>query len=224
MDSILSIFSALWHHDVFALQQVNLLLLYLCLGLLIFLESGFLPAAPLPCDSVIILSGSLAAAGILQLHWVLITLCMAGWLGSLIAFYQGAQLKHWNIINRWLAKVPDKQLKTTDKLMRRYGLIALFFGRFFPVVRSLLPMVMGLRNGVKPLQFISASAISALFWIVSLVGAGFGISMLPTKLEQLATKLLMIAPVLTLVLAILTLLTSSIIKKRDRKVKVRIED
>lgn len=104
LDSVLSIFSALWHHDAFALQNVNLLLLYFCLALLIFLESGFLPAAPLPCDSVIVLSGSLAATGVLQLHWVLITLFLAGWLGSLVAFYQGSQLKHWRIINNWLAK------------------------------------------------------------------------------------------------------------------------
>ncbi|EEY99216.1 DedA protein [Vibrio sp. RC586] len=224
MDSILSIFSALWNQDIIALQQVNLLMLYFCLGLLIFLESGFLPAAPLPCDSVIVLSGSLAAAGVLQLHLVLITLFLAGWLGSLIAFYQGYQLKHWRVVNRWLAKVPEKQLTATDNLLHRFGLVALFFGRFFPVVRSLLPMVMGLRNCVKPLQFFSASAISALCWILFLVGAGFGISLLPAKLELFATKLLMIAPVFTLVLAALTLLTSAVMKKRDRKVKVMVKD
>ncbi|GHZ92759.1 DedA family protein [Vibrio cholerae] len=224
LDSVLSIFSALWHHDAFALQNVNLLLLYFCLALLIFVESTFIPAAPLPCDSVIILSGSLAATGVLQLHWVLITLFLAGWLGSLVAFYQGSQLKHWRIINNWLAKVPDKQLMTTDKLMRRYGLIALFFGRFFPVVRSLLPMVMGLRNSVQPLRFLSASAISALCWVLFLVGAGFGISLLPTKLEQFATKLLMIAPIFTLILALLTFAASAILKKRERQVKVTVED
>ncbi len=103
---------------------------------------------------------------------------------------------------------------TTDKLMRRYGLIGLFFGRFFPVVRSLLPMVMGLRNSVKPLRFLSASAISAPCWLLFLVGAGFGISPLPTKLEQFATKLLMIALIFTLVLALLTFAASAILKTR----------
>ncbi|EMB49988.1 DedA family protein [Vibrio mimicus] len=224
MDSIISIFAALWHQDALALQHANLLLLYFCLGLLIFLESGFLPAAPLPCDSVIVLSGSLAAAGVLQLHWVLLTLFLAGWLGSLIAFYQGHQLKHWRIINRWLNKVPVKQLVATDKLMSRYGLVALFFGRFFPVVRSLLPMIMGLRNSVKPLKFFSASAISSLFWVAFLVSTGYGISLLPTRLEQLATQILMIAPVFTLMMALLTLLTSTILKKRARKLKVLVKD
>lgn len=80
LDSVLSIFSALWHHDAFALQNVNLLLLYFCLALLIFLESGFLPAAPLPCDSVIVLS-----ARSLQLVYCNCTGCLlpyssrAGW-------------------------------------------------------------------------------------------------------------------------------------------------
>lgn len=57
-----------------------------------------------------------------------------------------------------------------------------------------------------------------------LVGAGFGISLLPTKLEQFATKLLMIAPIFTLILALLTFAASAILKKRERKVKVTVED
>ncbi len=224
MDSVLSIFSALWHHDAFALQNVNLLLLYFCLALLIFVESAFIPAAPLPCDSVIILSGSLAAAGVLQLHWVLIALFLASWLGSLLAYYQGYQLKNWRIVTHWLAKVPEKHLIASDNLMNKYGLVALFFARFFPVVRSLLPMMMGLRDSVPPLRCVTASAISALLWILFLVSVGFGISLLPTQLEQFATKLLMIAPIFTLVLALLTFAASAILKKRERKVKVTVED
>ncbi|HDG1581826.1 TPA: DedA family protein, partial [Vibrio cholerae] len=51
-----------------------------------------------------------------------------------------------------------------------------------------------------------------------------GISLLPTKLEQFATKLLMIAPIFTLILALLTFAASAILKKRERKVKVTVED
>lgn len=85
-------------------------------------------------------------------------------------------------------------------------------------------MIMGLRNSVKPLKFFSASAISSLFWIAFLVSTGYGISLLPTRLEQLATQILMIAPVFTLMMALLTLLTSTILKKRARKLKVLVKD
>ncbi|ASU24296.1 DedA family protein [Vibrio qinghaiensis] len=215
MNTFLSIFSALWHQDLFALQQVDLSLLYLCIGLLIFVESAFIPAAPLPCDSVIVLCGSLAAVGVLNLYAIIGVLVFAGWLGSAIAFYQGHQLKEWRLVSTWLNKVSEKQWRTTDNLIQRYGLLAMFMGRFLPVVRSLLPMVIGLRNAVTPTRFLLVSPLSALAWILFLVGSGFGISLLPDKLAKIANHALILAPLMTLLIAISTLMVGWLMRKRS---------
>ncbi len=82
----------------------------------------------------------------------------------------------------------------------------MFMGRFLPVVRSLLPMVMGLRNAVTPTRFLLVSPLSALAWILFLVGSGLGISLLPDKLAKIANHALILAPLMTLLIAISTVL------------------
>ncbi|NAW68765.1 DedA family protein [Vibrio sp. V27_P1S3P104] len=214
MSALLSIFSALWHQDLLALQQADLSLLYLCLGLLIFVESAFIPAAALPCDSVMILCGSLAALGILNLYMVIGVLVLAGWLGSIAAFYQGYHLKESRIVSVWLEKVSDKQWQTTDRLIQKYGLLAMFFARFIPVVRSLLPMVMGLRNTILPTRFLLTSPSSALIWILCLIFSGYGISLLPEHLSKIVNQLLMLAPLATLFIALSSIALGGWIRRR----------
>ncbi|MCG3729059.1 DedA family protein [Vibrio cincinnatiensis] len=223
MSALLSIFSALWHQDLLALQQVDLSLLYLCVGLLIFVESAFIPAAPLPCDSVIVLCGSLAALGILNLYIMIGVLVLAGWLGSAAAFSQGHQLKEWRVVSVWLDKVSDKQWQTTDRLIQKYGLLAMFFARFIPVVRSLLPMVMGLRNAVLPFRFLLISPWSALTWILFLIFSGYGISLLPDNLSKIANQLLMLAPMVTLFIALSSLAIGAWMRRRANHKAPRIK-
>lgn len=206
MSTLSSIFSALWHQDLIALQHFDLSLLYLCIGLLIFLESAFIPAAPLPCDSLIVLCGGLAAVGVLNLYAIIGVLILAGWLGSTIAFYQGYQLKEWRIVSVWLGKVSEKQWHTTDTLIQKYGLLAMFAGRFIPVVRSLLPMVMGLRNAVKPSRFLLISPWSAIAWVFFLVFSGYGISLLPDHLSKIANQVLMLAPLMTIFIGVVSII------------------
>ena len=61
LDAFVSILGALWHQDFVALQNPeSVIMIYFCLTFLIWLESAFLPAAPLPCDSIVILSGTVS--------------------------------------------------------------------------------------------------------------------------------------------------------------------
>lgn len=209
-----TIFSALWHHDLLALQHVDLSLLYLCIGLLIFVESAFIPAAPLPCDSVIVLCGSLAAVGVLNLYAIIGVLVFAGWLGSAIAFYQGHQLKEWRLVSTWLNKVSEKQWRTTDNLIQKYGSLAMFLARFLPLIRALLPMMMGLRNAITPKRFLLVSPLSSLTWILILVFSGFAISLLPDNLSKIANHALILAPLMTLLIAISTVFIGWFMRKR----------
>ncbi|MDF5533581.1 DedA family protein, partial [Vibrio parahaemolyticus] len=66
-DSIIQVLSAFWHQDFTALMAPGSAgLVYFVVAVIIFLESGFIPAAPFPCDSVVVLSGTLAAVGVLD--------------------------------------------------------------------------------------------------------------------------------------------------------------
>ncbi|MDD1780152.1 DedA family protein [Enterovibrio sp. ZSDZ35] len=206
LESIQEVLAALWRQDFNALLAPgSAVFIYLIIVTFIGLESAFLPAAPLPCDSVVVLAGSLAAVGVLNPLAVVTLLIAAASVGSWLAFLQGRWLNRLPRVNRWLSRVPPHTMKTVDRLLCRHGVIALFCARFVPGARSITPMMMGARvNNVTRFHYFSW--FSATLWVCLLVGIGFLLPSLPEPLSRTATSGLMLAPIVSLLLPILVLL------------------
>lgn len=202
LDSIFSVLSALWHQDFTTLMAPGTTtLIYLCVGTLILLESAFIPAAPLPCDSVVILSGTLAAVGVVSPIGIFSLIFFCAAFGSWLACLQGQWLNRLPRVQKWVQAVPTSKLQTVDKLLNRHGLIALFCARFIPVVRPLLPLMMGMRLQRRR-NFQYFTWLSAFIWSCLLVGMGFLLPSLPENISRIVTMLLMAAPLVTLFIAI----------------------
>ncbi|CAH0535552.1 Inner membrane protein YghB [Vibrio stylophorae] len=200
------VLAAIWHQDFHTLQTSGYaVMIYTLIATLITLESGFLPAAPLPCDSVVILSGTLAAEGILSPYITFPLLMAAASIGSILAFMQGRWLNKLPLVQRWLSKVPEKNIQMVDTLLGKHGLVALFCARFAPGVRSVLPMMMGIRNPHAQ-KFHRFSALSAVLWVTLLAGSGFMLPSLPERVSHWVTMALMAAPLITLSVVILSAL------------------
>lgn len=202
LDSMFSVFIALWSQDFSVLQSPeSALLIYCVVGALIFLESGFIPAAPFPCDSVVVLSGTLAAVGVLDPVLILLIICVCAAFGSWAGYMQGRLLNQLPKVQGWVEAVPANRMAQVDTLLGRHGLIALFSARFIPVVRSLLPLMMGMRAS-KVCKFHYFSWLSAILWTLLLCSFGMLLPMLPENLNRLITAGLMAAPVITLCVAL----------------------
>ncbi len=101
------IFSALWQQDLAALQNPeSIVMIYFCVTFVIWLESAFLPAAPLPCDSIVILAGTLGAMGIIDFKLIVFLLIVYAAIGSWLAYLQGRWLDHLPKVKRWVDMVP----------------------------------------------------------------------------------------------------------------------
>lgn len=204
LTSIMAVISALWHQDFGALMAMDShLLIYIVVAMLIFLESGFIPAAPLPCDSVVLLSGTLAASGVLDPVAIMVVITTSAALGTWVGYWQGTRLNRLPKVQGWVNAVPVYRLQQVDNLLGKHGLVALFCARFVPVVRSLLPLMMGLRAH-RVLKFHTYAWLSAALWTLLLCGMGLMIPLLPEKLRHLATAAIMIAPLITLGFAVLS--------------------
>ncbi|KAE8178657.1 DedA family protein [Photobacterium carnosum] len=213
LDSFVSIFSALWQQDFAALQNPeSIVMIYFCVTFVIWLESAFLPAAPLPCDSIVILSGTLGAMGIIDFKLIVFLLIMASAIGSWLAYLQGRWLDHLPKVKQWVEMVPPHRMQTVDKLLIRHGVVALFAARFIPVVRSLLPLVMGFRIKNQA-HFFRFAWLSATAWILLLTGLGYLLTLLPENIARITTMILMVAPFITLSIAIISLFSSWLIKR-----------
>ncbi|WP_066016243.1 DedA family protein [Endozoicomonas atrinae] len=219
LDAFVSILEALWYQDFVALQNLeSVFMIYFCVTFLIWLESAFLPAAPLPCDSIVILSGTLGAMGVIDFKIVVALLILAAAIGSWFAYLQGRWLEHLPKVRVWVDRVPPKKIQVVDQLLIQHGVIALFVARFIPVVRSLLPLMMGFRIK-KHSHFFRFAGLSAIAWVGFLTGIGYLLTLLPENISRVVTVILMVAPFVTLAVAIISLVVSWLFK-RNKKVSV----
>lgn len=223
LDSIQSILLSVWNQDVAALLSPDsMILIYILAASVIALEGAFLPAVPLPNDSVVILIGTLTALGGLEWQFALPLLIAAASLGSWLAFIQGRLLTRLPKIQSWVSKVPDKKLAMVDLLLFKHSFIALFFARFFPIVRILVPMTMGGR-GQNLMIFQVYSLLSASLWATLLFGVGFLLPYLPENVSRTVTSSLLVLSIVTFFAVIFSGVILNI-RMRVRVISNHLED
>ncbi|MFA0086823.1 DedA family protein [Vibrio sp. 10N.261.51.F12] len=206
-ETIQDVVIALWHQDFNTLlAPESAIFIYILVTFLIALESSFLPAEPLPCDSVVVLVGTLSAVGVLHPFLAFPLLIIAAATGSWLAYLQGKWLNRLPWVRGRLAKVPERNMHTVDALLGRHGLVALFSARFIPCVRSVVPMMMGMRTH-ETSRFHYFSWLSATLWIALLAGFGYLLPSLPEPISRFTTMGLMAAPLITLSVAVLSVIT-----------------
>lgn len=201
MGLISDLFQALIHQDFKTLANPEFLwAIYGVLFLIIFLENGLLPAAFLPGDSLLLLSGALVAQGSLHFALTILVLSIAAALGCWFSYLQGKWLGKTKTVQGWLNKIPAHYHQRTHQLFHRHGFFALLIGRFLAFVRTLLPTIAGLSN-MDPKRFQIFNWLSAVLWVSVVTGLGYLISMTPLfkHYEREMMTGLMILPVVLLV-------------------------
>lgn len=198
--------SAIWQQDFQLLIELGKVdLLISCLLLILFLESAFV-FLPLPGDSLVLLSGGLMAAGVLQPEVVYLYLPLAAGLGSLVAYWQGHALAHTRFMRHIERAVPNGSLARASGLLERHGLLAMFSSRFIPFVRVLTPMMMGMtRLTVAKVAVISL--VSAFCWTLVLSMASAALMKLPVlaQYHQLLGKVLVLVSAVLFLLAVVAI-------------------
>jgi membrane protein DedA with SNARE-associated domain len=141
---------------------------------LMFLENLF---PPIPSEVIMPLAGFAAARGDLAVQGVL----LAGLLGTLAGnavWYEAARAIGAARIRalvvrfgRWFA-VSEEDFDRAERVLRRYGTVAVFFGRMLPTIRTLISIPAGLIHMPRGL-FYAWTAAGSLVWLGLLTGAGY---------------------------------------------------
>ena len=200
LDKFFYIIDSICSQDFSAFNDPSIILtVYVCVGLAIFIDSAFLPAAPMPCDSVVVLSGTLGATGVVDFYVMLSVLVGCGILGSLFAYFQGYFLNKLSVVKKWMGVIPIETMQRVDNIIFRRGFLSLFVARFIPVIRPLTPLVIGLRSGNA---FVGIGVgvqllVSSVAWILVLMGLGAMVTLLPENLKHIALTAIIVSPVAT---------------------------
>ena len=141
---------------------------------IIFAETGLLIGFFLPGDSLLFTAGLLVATGTIQFNiWLLVLLLIVcAFLGNQVGFLIGSKAGP-AIFNR-----PDSRLfkhehvEKAHAFFERHGGKALILARFVPIVRTFVPVIVGVA-GMERRHFAAFNAIGAVLWAGAVTLLGF---------------------------------------------------
>src|SRR5688572_22035678 len=141
---------------------------YALLFAIVFCETGLVVTPFLPGDSLLFVVGTLAAAGGMDIAFVIGVLIAAALCGDNANYWVG----RWagtRLLARWVNPV---YLQRTHEFYERHGGKTIIIARFVPIVRTYVPFVAGL--GAMPyLRYLAFCVLGAALWVVSLCLAGY---------------------------------------------------
>ena len=144
----------------------------LILFLVIFLENGFPPMIWLPGDSLLFMAGILASGGLLDLSTFCFICSLGAFLGYQLNYLLGQYVGLPFIARHFYSIIDDEKLKRSEHFYTRWGDAAICIGRFFPVIRTVIPFLAGISR-MNFRQFTAYNLIGAILWPFVVTGLGY---------------------------------------------------
>jgi len=164
-------------------------LLFAVLFIVIFAETGLVVFPLLPGDSLLFLSGTVAAASGISVHLMVLVLFIAAVLGDSVNYGVGRYIgprafsrPQDTFLGRWLKPA---YMERTHRFYEKHGGFTIVIGRFVPIVRTFAPFLAGV-GAMAYHTFLSYNLIGAALWVSSLVYAGYLFGNIPWVKENLA--------------------------------------
>lgn len=154
--------------DVLGLPAV---LVYVVVGLLVFLEDAIFVGFVLPGETVAILGGVAASLGHVDLPVVIGIVMVAAVLGDTVGFAVGEHLGPRIMASRPLHRHRRRVDKARDLLARRGG-GAVFLGRWTAFFRAVMPALAGM-SGMRYRTFLVWNLAGGIAWGATAVSIGY---------------------------------------------------
>ncbi len=162
-------------------------LVYIILFFIIFMETGFVLTPFLPGDSLIFISGTFAATGMLNVYFLFLILSIAAILGDTVNYW---------IVNYFGEKsfkkfIRPEHMEKTKSFFRCYGKKTIVLARFVPIIRTFAPFVAGVGK-MNYLTFLSYNVIGGVTWVAIFVFSGYYFGNISFIKENLTIVVLLI--------------------------------
>lgn len=193
MEIISGFFDLLAHLDQHLLSLVQNYggWVYLILFLIIFCETGLVVAPFLPGDSLLFVTGTLAATGALNVQGVAVLLMAASFSGDNTNYWIGRYLGP-KVLRKEQSRFFNRSyLEKTRRFYEKHGGKTILVARFIPVIRTFAPFVAGIGR-MRYLRFVLYSLGGSVFWISFFVFGGFYFGNVPLVKQNLTAFIFLI--------------------------------
>jgi len=162
------------------------------IGLVAFAESFVFLSLLFPGTTILIASGVLIDAGILDPVSVVMAGIAGAVLGDAISFWLGQKFGPL-LSDVWPFRRHPERLQSGIAFFEHYGAASVFIGRFFGPLRAVIPLAAGMLH-MPTRRFYIANVLSATIWAPALVFSG---DLLAHALgpENMAVKLVYVAAI-----------------------------
>jgi membrane protein DedA with SNARE-associated domain len=147
---------------------------YIGLVLMVALENVF---PPIPSEIVLPLAGFLTGQGRMWFPGAVLAATCGSLIGAVILYYAGYYFGEHRVraltrrFGKW-AMISEADIDKADDWFDRHGRKAVFLGRLFPVVRSLISIPAGIRQ-MHLGTFLVYTAAGSSIWNTLLIGVGW---------------------------------------------------
>jgi membrane-associated protein len=143
---------------------------------IVFVETGLFFGFFLPGDSLLVTAGILAAAGQLDIRWLIIFATAAAIVGDQTGYVIGRRTGE-ALVTRYAKFRPH--LERAHEFYETYGAKTIVLARFVPIVRTFVPAVAGAAK-MNYRTFVTYNIAGGIFWVFSTTLLGYGLgSMIP---------------------------------------------
>jgi membrane protein DedA with SNARE-associated domain len=190
----------------------------LLIGVLAFGESLVLVGLFIPATPMMILVGGLIGSGVLPPIPVLASAIVGAILGDIVSYALG-RVAGRRVVYKWPFNRHRHRVARARLFFRRYGLSAVFFGRFLGPIRCTVPLVAGMM-AMDQRRFQAANVLSALVWAPTMFAPGWFIGGRVRELEEISEPALFGLMALMGVITLASLMiTARLIRRRPRAVR-----
>lgn len=174
--------------------------------LIVFIETGVVFFPFLPGDSLLFAAGFFAAQGDsgLPLMALLPVVWIAPILGDQSNYFIGHFFGRRIIASGKVKAMTPERLAKTEKMIEKWGPLAVFLGRFFPFIRTFMPFISGI-SGMRWSRFTPFSVLGGLCWstLFTLLGFFFGNIPVVQKHFELVIVLILLVSLLPTIIGLL---------------------
>jgi membrane-associated protein len=153
--------------------------------IIVYAETGLMIGFFLPGDSLLVIAGTVAAKGDLNIWWLNITLILAAIAGDATGYWIGkraGQALYSRPNSFWFRR--EHLIKTHD-FYEKHGGKTIVIARFMPIVRTFAPVVAGAAE-MTYRHFAIYNIFGGILWVTSMTLTGYflGMAMGPEKIGK----------------------------------------
>jgi len=159
--------------------------LFLILFLIVFAETGLVVTPVLPGDSLLFVTGTIAATGAFDVHLMVLVLMVAAISGDSVN-YQIGKFLGVKVFERPGSRIFKREyLERTHAFYARHGGKTIIIARFVPIVRTFAPFIAGV-GAMSYARFFAYNIIGGVLWVASFSYAGYFFGNLPMVKQNLS--------------------------------------